>query len=507
MDVQVSEERTLPSAERKEGERLRDRHVDAGHPGLDPLAELAAGAAGLREDRGHVAERGLIGLRDRVLERRRARNRQDRPEDLFAAHRHLWSDPVQDRWAEEKSLARHLAPAVDHELGALRHAFVDERRDAVAMLGADQGADLNARLVARPNGHPGRRVFQGVEQRIRGLAHRDGDRTGEAALAGVAERRVEDRRHRDLGVRVGHHDDVVLGTPERLDSLAAGGRLRVDMLRHRGRADERDRADARMREQSVDRHRGSVHDVEDSRRKARLEEELGQSLAAQRRPLRRLQHERVAGHDGKREHPQRDHHREVEWRDARANADRVSIEVLVDTSGNVPQSPALQQCGCSARKVDDLDAAPHLAPRLIERLAVMARDDRRELLEVVFEEGLVTEHEPHPLHHCRAGPRRERRGCRLDGGVHFLGSRQRDLLDDLGGRGVENRQRGAAPIRHAPVGTDEVADQPASSRSSRATCFSPGSAANFSSSIDSRSSSSPPAIIFVSSSREVSFFA
>ena len=38
--------------------------------------------------------------------------------------------------------------------------------------------------------------------------------------------------------------------------------------------------------------------------------------------LRRLQHKRVAGCDGQREHPQRDHRREVEGADARAHLRR-----------------------------------------------------------------------------------------------------------------------------------------------------------------------------------------
>src|SRR5579859_1752061 len=38
--VKVAVERSLPSTERKEGERLRDGHVDASHAGFDPLAEL-----------------------------------------------------------------------------------------------------------------------------------------------------------------------------------------------------------------------------------------------------------------------------------------------------------------------------------------------------------------------------------------------------------------------------------------------------------------------------------
>src|SRR5256885_5302367 len=62
--VQVSEERPLPAAEREEGEGLRDRHVDAGHPRLDALTELPGRAPRLGEDRGHVAEGHPVRLLD-----------------------------------------------------------------------------------------------------------------------------------------------------------------------------------------------------------------------------------------------------------------------------------------------------------------------------------------------------------------------------------------------------------------------------------------------------------
>src|SRR5882762_5013095 len=101
---------------------------------------------------------------------------------------------------------------------------------------------------------------------------------------------------------------------------------------HRRRADKRDRVDVGMVEQRVDRLTRAMHHVEHALGKPRLEKDLGEALTAEWRPLRRLEHKRVSGDDRQREHPERDHHGEVERWDARAYADGVAIEVLVDTA-------------------------------------------------------------------------------------------------------------------------------------------------------------------------------
>ena len=138
-----------------------------------------------------------------------------------------------------------------------------------------------------------------------------------------------------------------------------------------------------MAQQRVDRLTRAVDDVEHPVGETRFQEELGQPLAAERRPFRRLEDEGVPRDDRDREHPQRDHHGKVEWRDAGAHADRVAIQVLVDASRDVAQRASLEQGGGAARKVHHLDSTPHLASRLLERLAVVAGDDRRQLFQLL----------------------------------------------------------------------------------------------------------------------------
>src|SRR5450759_1655905 len=97
-----------------------------------------------------------------------------------------------------------------------------------------------------------------------------------------------------------------------------------------------------MCEQGIDRIACAVDQVEHALGKAGLEEELGQALRAKRRPLRGLEHERVAGDHREREHPQRDHHWEVERWDPCAHSDWVAVEVLVDAARDIPQRPTLK---------------------------------------------------------------------------------------------------------------------------------------------------------------------
>src|SRR5713226_6993074 len=201
-----------------------------------------------------------------------------------------------------------------------------------------------------------------------------------------------------------------------------------------------------------------MHDVEHALGKSRFEEELGQAHAAKGRALGRLQHVRVPRHHREREHPERDHHGEVERRYARAHAERVPIHVLVDATRNVTQGAALQQRRGAACEIHHLDATADLASRLVERLAMVARDQRGQLLEVLLEDRLEAEHQAHPLHHRRLRPERVRVRGGLNGRVHLGSARERHVVDDLAGGGIEDRERACAEGRGLMLPGDEVVD-------------------------------------------------
>ncbi len=179
-----------------------------------------------------------------------------------------------------------------------------------------------------------------------------------------------------------------------------------------------------MSQQGVDRLARAMDDVQYALGESRLEKYLGQPLSPEWRPLGRLEDERVPRDDGEREHPKRDHHREVEGWDAGADADRVAVEILVDAARDVAQGTALEERRRAAREIDHLDAAPHLAPRLLERLAVVARDDRSQLFEVLLEQSLEPEHQAHALHQGCARPAGECPDRRVDRSVDVRLSRR-----------------------------------------------------------------------------------
>ena len=209
-----------------------------------------------------------------------------------------------------------------------------------------------------------------------------------------------------------------------------------------------------MGEQGVHRLGGPVDQVEHALGEPGLEEQLRQPHRSQGRALGGLEDEGVACHHGQGEHPQRDHHGEVEGWDPRADPDRKAIEVLVDVARDGAERASLEERGSAAGEVHHLDSAPDLASRLVQRLAVMAGHDGRQVLEAGLQQLFVAEHEPHALHDRSARPGREgaRRG--LHGGVDLGRARERHLLDDLGGGRVVDGQR--LPIRPPPLTSDQV---------------------------------------------------
>ncbi len=131
-------------------------------------------------------------------------------------------------------------------------------------------------------------------------------------------------------VGVGHDDPVILGAAERLHALPVRGPARVDIMGDVGRADEADRVDVGMVEDRVDHFLVAMDDVEDSVGKAGFLHQLGELDRDGRVAFRGLEDEGVADRDRHSEHPHRDHRREVERRDAGADAERLAHREDVD---------------------------------------------------------------------------------------------------------------------------------------------------------------------------------
>ena len=174
--------------------------------------------------------------------------------------------------------------------------------------------------------------------------------------------------------------------PSAWQRLPCRGRRLVDVLRDRRRADERDRRDVRVLEQRVDRDLVAVDDVEDAVGHARLGEQLGRQDRRGRVLLGRLEHERVAARERRRPHPHRDHRREVERRDPGDDAERLADRVDVDPGRGLLGEAALEQRRDPAAELDHLEPARDLAERVGVHLAVLEREQPREVLAVVVEE-------------------------------------------------------------------------------------------------------------------------
>ncbi len=214
------------------------------------------------------------------------------------------------------------------------------------------------------------------------LADGQGDAARHATLARAAEGREQERAGSLIKVGIGHDDQMVLRPAGRLDPLAVARAGLVDVPGHGRRADERDRSHQRMRQDRIDAFAVAVDDIQDPLGQPRLHQQLTEPDRRQRYFLRGLQDERVAAGDRDREHPERNHRREVERRDARADTDGMSNRLAVDLPGDVGERLTHDQAGNSAGELDDLDAAVDRCPRLGERLAVLSRDQAGQLLGV-----------------------------------------------------------------------------------------------------------------------------
>ena len=198
LDVEVAEEGVVPAGEGEHRHRRGHADVDADHAGLHAVLELARGLAAVREDRGAVAEGGLVGLLDGAVEVVHAHDVEHGAEDFLAGERHVGLHAVDDGGAEVKTargIGHFHAAAVGDDFRAFLFAAGDEAQHAVAVLRGDDrahvglrgpvgGADLDR--VARPSIERG-------QQALGGGADGDRGRAGHAAFAGAAERGGRER--------------------------------------------------------------------------------------------------------------------------------------------------------------------------------------------------------------------------------------------------------------------------------------------------------------------------
>ncbi|MDI2022947.1 hypothetical protein PJL18_03491 [Paenarthrobacter nicotinovorans] len=186
---------------------------------------------------------------------------------------------------------------------------------------------------------------------------------------------------------------MVLRSAQGLDALAVLGGGLVDVLGDRGGADEGDAVHVRVGQQALNGFLATVQDLEHSVRQSGLLPQLGQQHRGGRIALGGLEDERVAGGDGHRSHPQRNHDREVERRDTGYHAQRLAEGENIDARGDLVRVVTLEQLRNATSELDDLQATADLALGVREDLAVLGGDQLSEFVHVGGHE--LTELEQH----------------------------------------------------------------------------------------------------------------
>ena len=212
-----------------------------------------------------------------------------------------------------------------------------------------------------------------------------------------------------------------------------------------------------MIEQAIHCLARALHHREDAVRQPRLAPQIGEEQRRRRVLLARLEDERVPARDRVREHPHRHHGREVEGRDAGHHAERLPDRVHVDAARRLLRESTLEQVGHAARELDILDASCNLSLRIGQHLAVLRRDDRREVITVTVEQVAEAEQHGGPLRERCRPPLTERSGGGFDRSVDLRCGGEVHLARLLAGGRVEDGALLAGGARDH-LATDPVAD-------------------------------------------------
>ena len=186
-------------------------------------------------------------------------------------------------------------------------------------------------------------------------------------------------------------------------------------------------------------------------------QQLGQEVGRGRVLLRRLEDERVAGRDGRREHPHRDHRREVEGRDPGHDSQRLADLVDVDPARDLLGEAALEQARDAARELEVLETPGDLAQGVRGDLAVLRGQQRGDVRPVRLDQVPDPEHDVGALGERGRPPGREGRLGRRDGRVDVRARREVDVLRQTTGGRVVDRTFPARGAGHDPP-ADPVAD-------------------------------------------------
>src|SRR3954471_3899143 len=439
LDVQVAEERPVPAGEREPCHRGGDADVDADHAGVEVAFEMAGGVAASSEDGGSVAVFGFLADGQCFVEVGGPYDREHGTEDFFFPDAHFRTHTVDDARAQEKAIGVEFLAAIERNARAFALRDIQITCDSISMVRANDRTHIDVLVaVGRTDSHLPGVLDKVFDNRITRFSNRDRDAAGHTPLTGAAERRCGQRFYGLIYFGIRHDHYMVFCAAGRLDAFARCRSPLVDVLRNTRGTDKGNRGDFRMIKQRINAFAIAVDNVDNAVGSARFCEQLAKSHSGKRHLFRWLQYERVAARKCDGEHPQRHHEGEVVRRNADANADGVADRFRVDVTGNIRQDVARDEARDSAGEFDDLDAAVYFGPCFGERLAMLARDKRGELFEVLFQNCPEAKHQPGAFDDGRFAPRRQRCRCRFDNTRRFIRACKRYSGDHLTGGGIVN---------------------------------------------------------------------
>ena len=411
------------------------RAVEVHHAGADAAHEpLPVGGVVGHQAGGQAIARGVGGL-DRGVEVVDAGDGQEGGEDLLV----LDLDP---RGVDDPRRDEGVGQAVD-AAGGEQHAGagVDAALQRVQGLaggaGRYQGAGIGLRLaVVRGEGQAVDQSHDGVEDGVAlGAFGQDQTTRAGAALAGGDEGGLDHDPGHGLGVgRVPDHQRIVTAQLERQDDVRIIGELPAEMRPGRAGACEHQGVD-RLIQQGCAGIAAALNEIEHALRQIGLGQAFGHQLAGQGRFLRRLEHHRVTGQQGRDDMAVRQVAGKVERTQHRRHPMRAMTQGGA-AEGGVGRALA----GALVIGADgDVDLALHgakLGRGLPRRLPGLAADGQRDLRRPRLQRGLIAFDRVDAVLAGAISPVREAVAGALDGGADLGGGGFGAVPDGFAGGGV-----------------------------------------------------------------------
>ena len=256
-----------------------------------------------------------------------------------------------------------------------------------------------------------------------------------AALAGGTKRRGHDVVGDLFGQRRGvddHRIDAAGLRDQRHDRPVLGGERAVDRSRDLGRAGEDDAGDVGMRHQRGADPAVALHQMQRGRRYAGFMQQAHGFRRDQRRLLGGLCDDGIAGHQRRRDLPQKDRQRKIprRYRDEDATAAQPQHVAL---AGRARHRLAVAEQFATLRGVvaAEIDGLADFRKRVVQRLAALALQQRDEMRRALFQQVGGLFQQVCPRLGRRSAPVLESiaRGC--NGSARLCGRR----IGDASGRG------------------------------------------------------------------------